>query len=96
MALERILEQQPATRSRKAKISKDIQKAITENFATSGAAGFMRVLSELMDSYGVVNLAKETGRQGHPLAVHARRQTAQIGYPPENTFRTRHQSPVQL
>lgn len=40
---------------------KGIETTITENFAKPGVSGFMSVLAELMDSYGVVNLAKETG-----------------------------------
>ena len=44
----------------KAKL-RDIQESITETFAQSEPTDFMSSIAELMEAYGVMNLAKETG-----------------------------------
>lgn len=59
--MDRIMKQYPNTRTKKAEISKDIQKAITETFAQPEPSGFMAFIADLMESYGVMNLSKETG-----------------------------------
>lgn len=61
MALDRIMKQNPGTRTKQAEISRDIQKAITETFAQTEASAFMAFIAELMETYGVMNLSKETG-----------------------------------
>ena len=55
------MKQQSVAKIRKAEISKDIQKAITETFAQPEPSGFMAFIADLMESYGVMNLSKETG-----------------------------------
>lgn len=61
MALDRIMKQNPCTRTKQAEISRDIQKAITETFAQTEASAFMAFIAELMETYDVMNLSKETG-----------------------------------
>lgn len=52
---------QPVGKSGKFEISKDIQKSITETFAQPEPSAFMAFIAELMESYGVMKLSKETG-----------------------------------
>lgn len=61
MALDRIMKQNPGPRTKQAEISRDIQKAITETFAQTEASAFMAFIAELIETYGVMNLSKETG-----------------------------------
>ena len=41
--------------------SKDIQSTITKAFANPESKDFMSLIADLMESYGVMNLSKETG-----------------------------------
>ena len=55
------MKQQSVTKTSKNRISRGVQKTITETFAQPEPTGFMSSLAELMEAYGVMNLSKETG-----------------------------------
>ncbi len=61
MALDKIMREQSMAGAKEAAVSKGIQKAITETFAQPEPTEFMAFIADLIESYGVMNLSKETG-----------------------------------